>query len=105
MLDEQHRRALGARRVEHHLHDAELLLRRDAAGRLVEQQHARFRHHGERDVEELARAARQHLGIAVAVLGEAEASEQVLGDLVRSAPESGHRRRTAGKVAREAGIS
>src|SRR5258708_38708513 len=32
VLDEQHRRALGAHRVEHHLHDAELLLRRDAAG-------------------------------------------------------------------------
>src|SRR5687768_2761021 len=35
VLDEQHRHALGAHRVEHHLHDAELLLRGDAAGRLV----------------------------------------------------------------------
>src|SRR5438445_12292399 len=28
VLDEQHRRTLGARRVEHHLHDAELLVGR-----------------------------------------------------------------------------
>src|SRR5436309_2827357 len=47
----------------------------------------------------------RRMRMAVAVLGEAEAPEQVLGDLVRRAPESGHRRRTAGKVAREAGIS
>src|SRR5688572_32191932 len=40
VLDEQHRGALGLHRLHHHLHDAELLLGRDAAGGLVEQQHA-----------------------------------------------------------------
>src|ERR1051326_345693 len=35
VLDEEHGGAFGARAVEHRLHDAELLLRRDAARRLV----------------------------------------------------------------------
>src|SRR4029434_9397712 len=41
VLDEKHRGAFGAHRVEHHLHDAELLLGRDAAGRLVETENGR----------------------------------------------------------------
>ena len=81
--------AFGAHRLQHHLHDAELLLGGDAAGGLVEQQHARLRHHGERDVEQLAHAAGQHLRVALAVVGEAEALEQALGDLVARAPKPG----------------
>src|SRR5258706_3524261 len=105
VLDEQHRRALGARRVEHHLHDAELLVRRDAAGGLVEQQHARLRHHGEGDVEQLARASRQHLRVAVAVLEEPEAPEELLGDLARRAVESWYRRFPPREVTGEAGVA
>src|SRR4029079_1924713 len=50
VLHEEHCRALGADRVQHHLHDAELLLRRDAAGRLVPPQDARPCAHCGRDV-------------------------------------------------------
>src|SRR5581483_5998943 len=101
VLDEEHRRAFGAHRGEHHLHVAELVLRRDAAGGLVEQEHARPRDHRERDVEELAHAARQHLRVALAVLGEAVAREDLLGDLRRRLAVTRHRPRVPYAAARE----
>src|ERR1041384_8149735 len=80
VLDEEHGRALGTHRLEHHLHDAELLLRRYPARGLIQEQDPRPRHHRERDVEELARAAGQDLRVAAAVLEQAEAAEDALGD-------------------------
>src|SRR6185503_17795120 len=105
VLDEQHRRSLGPHRIEHHAHDPELLLRRYAAGGLVEEKNARPRNHGERDVEKLARAARQHLRVAVAVVEKPEAAEDALGDRRGRFPIAGHRRRPAREIAGQAGVA
>src|SRR5260221_9313966 len=104
VLDEEHSRSFGARGVEHHLHDAELLPGGDAAGWLIEQQHARLRHHGEGDVEQLPRSAREHLRVAVAVRGEPEALEQVLGNFARGTAEARHGCIASRPVAGEAGV-
>src|SRR5438045_2365396 len=104
VLDEEDSRPFGARRVEHHLHDAELLVGGNPAGWLIEQQHARLRHHGEGDVEQLPRSTREHLRVAVAVGGEPEALEQVLGNFTRGTAEARHGCIASRPVAGEAGV-
>src|SRR5262245_40251377 len=105
VLDEKHSGAFGAHRVEHHLHDPELLLRRHAAGRLVEQQDARPRDHGKRDVEKLARAAGEDLRVAAAVVAQSELTEEVLRHLVRRPPVARNRRRAAREEAGKTRVS
>ena len=53
MLDEDHGDALGFHRLHDHLHDAEFLLRGNAAGRLVEQQQLRAADERSREGDQL----------------------------------------------------
>src|SRR2546428_1149913 len=106
VLDEDHRDALGFHRFHHHLHDAELFFGRDAARGLVEQENPGPRGHGERDIEELAHASGQHLRVLFAILGEAEALENALGDLLgrRVVPRHGRARAGSGEEPAPAGV-
>src|SRR6266704_399239 len=104
VLDEDHRDALGFHRFHHHLHDAELFFGRDAARGLVEQENPGPRGHGERDIEELAHASGQHLRVLFAILGEAEALENALGDLLGRRVVPWNERARPGKKPAPAGV-
>src|SRR4051812_38821676 len=104
VLDEKDGRAFGAHRREDHLHDAELLAARDAARGLVEQQDARLRDHRQRDVKQLAHAAGQHLRIAIAIGGQAEALQDPRRRFLGRYTVTRHERRLAREEAAEAGV-
>src|SRR5216683_33498 len=106
VLDEDRRDALGFHRFHHHLHDAELFFGRDAARGLIEQENPGPRGHGERDIEELAHASGQHLRVLFAILGEAEALENALGDLLgrRVVPWNVRARTRSGEEPAPAGV-
>src|SRR5438105_60987 len=105
VLDEKDRGALGTHCLEHHFHDAELLLRRDAARRLIEQQDARLGDHRQCNVEELAHAAGKDLRILVAVIGEAESVENSIGHLFGRRVVARHLRPAARKIPAAPGVA
>src|SRR4051794_4525081 len=86
VLDEQDRLDAGAPSgVEERAHDAVLVAARDAAGRLVEQDHLGDEREGARDVEQLLLALREQARLAVELAVEAEDG----GDVADAAPERG----------------
>src|SRR4051812_42355397 len=104
VLDEKHGCAFGAHRRQHHLHDPEFLAARDAARGLVEQQDPRLRNHRERDVEQLAHAAGQHLRVVIAIGGQAEALQDARRRFLGRYTVAGDKRRLAREVAAEARV-
>ena len=72
VLDEQHGDLASFERRHHHVHQIELLLDRNTAGRLVEQQQPRPADHRHADIEQLAHALRQRIGRRVAIAADLE---------------------------------
>ena len=72
VLDEQHRQFPALQCRHDDVHHAKLLLDRNSAGRLVEQENARRAHYRHGDVEELADALRQGRRQGVPIGGNAE---------------------------------
>src|SRR5689334_7187741 len=79
VLDEEDARRVVLERGHHRVHQWKLLVGRDAARRLVEQQQAGRPGERHRDVEQLAHSAGEAGDAAVAVLEETKALEQALG--------------------------